>query len=60
MQQSARPVSAKEIYQTQLYLGENFPEGKPRTFGQISTLAGGQFRVWRGRALYQIRSRLAC
>ena len=25
MRQSARPVSAKEIHQTELYLGENFP-----------------------------------
>ncbi len=28
MQQSARPVSAKEIYQTQSYLGHNFQMGK--------------------------------
>src|SRR5712692_1918802 len=37
-----------------------FPNRQTRRFGQISTLAGGQFRVWRGQAPCQIRPRLSC
>ena len=50
MQQSARPVSAKEIDQTQLHLGQNFQVGKRCLLVRISAT-----RSKRGFQLGQVR-----